>query len=106
MDRALERQPTNAAGLETKALICLELDRTAEARDLLLQAVAADPDDGPAKYMYLGQLAAGREAVGFIEKGIAVMKQAIAEVWLAWAWLMPDAGGPGVPGGGAAAGLR
>ena len=81
-------EPTHVGALETKALVCLELDRVDEARTLLLTAVELEPDHGPSKYMYLGQLSSGTQAVDFLHKGAALMEAALDEVnrgkYLGW----------------------
>lgn len=73
-------EPENATALETKALVLLELDQADEARTLLLHAAELEPDEGPSKFMYLGQLSVGTEAASYIQKGIEVMIVAIREV--------------------------
>jgi tetratricopeptide (TPR) repeat protein len=77
---ALDKDSENCSALETKALILLEMDQPDEARELLLKATELDPDDGPSKFMYLGQLSAGEEAVAFYEKGVEIMKINLGEV--------------------------
>ena len=56
IDRALEQEPANTRALEMKAVIMLSLDRAAEARELLDQCIAAEPDFGWSKYLFRGQV--------------------------------------------------
>lgn len=79
-DRALELDGSHVGALETKALVCLELDHVDEARTLLLTAAELQPESGASKFMYLGQLAAGAEAVDFLRKGAALMEASLAEM--------------------------
>ena len=53
-DQALRIDRHHAGALETRALLALEDSKPHEARQLLLRAVAAQPDEGYSKYMYLG----------------------------------------------------
>lgn len=44
---------------------------------IFLKAVELSPDEGHSKYMYLGQIHTGAEAVQYFSKGIEVMLTAI-----------------------------
>ena len=59
--------------LEDYAMVLLELGRFEDAKSLLVQSIQLSPDEGFSKYMTLGQLSSGREALGFFEKGIELL---------------------------------
>lgn len=64
----------DARALEIKAVALLESGGDVEVvRELLQAAIAADPDDGHSKYLYLGQISEGHEAVEHISAGIHVL---------------------------------
>lgn len=44
---------------------------------IFLKAVDLSPEEGHSKYMYLGQIYTGAEAVQYFSKGIEVMLKAI-----------------------------
>jgi kinesin family protein 5 len=46
----------------------------------LQQAVALSPDSGFEKYMYLGQLLQGEEAVAATQKGVELLQQVSLQV--------------------------
>ena len=37
------------------------------------------PESGHAKYLYMGQLTSGEEAVGYLTRGIAIMEREVEE---------------------------
>ena len=41
------------------------------------RCISLSPETGHAKYLYLGQLSSGEEAVGCLTKGIAIMERAV-----------------------------
>jgi len=45
--------------------------------DCLKAAVELNPEQGHSKYMYLGQIAEGEEAVGYLMQGINIMAKAL-----------------------------
>nr|XP_022313654.1 probable assembly chaperone of rpl4 [Crassostrea virginica] len=71
--RALEMEPDNLRALETAGSLLLELGNTEAAKQCFGRAVEVKPDAGHSKYMYLGQLFEGAEAIQFFQKGIELM---------------------------------
>ncbi|XP_023820011.1 probable assembly chaperone of rpl4 isoform X1 [Oryzias latipes] len=71
--RALDVDPNNLQALDMQGHICSELGDTQKAKGVFLRAVELSPDEGHSKYMYLGQIHTGLEAVGYYTKGIQVL---------------------------------
>ncbi|CAM4701360.1 unnamed protein product [Leuciscus chuanchicus] len=86
--RALDIEPTNLTILDMLGNICAELGDVEKAKQIsfthtvlpqfnavcvYLKAVELSPDEGHSKYMYLGQIHAGMEAVQYFSKGTEVM---------------------------------
>ncbi|CAI5662489.1 unnamed protein product [Oreochromis niloticus] len=71
--RALDVEPTNLQVLDMLGHISSELGDTQKAKEVFLRAVELSPDIGHSKYMYLGQIHTGREAVDYYTKGIQVL---------------------------------
>ncbi|XP_039535799.1 probable assembly chaperone of rpl4 [Pimephales promelas] len=71
--RALDIEPTNLTILDMLGNICAELGDVEKAKQVYLKAVELSPDEGHSKYMYLGQIHAGMEAVQYFSKGTEVM---------------------------------
>ncbi|KAM4704807.1 uncharacterized protein WCC33_009623 [Rhinophrynus dorsalis] len=71
--RALDMDPTNLEILDMMGNICMELGNDEKAKQIFLKAVDLSPDEGHAKYMYLGQLHCKEEALEYFTKGIQVM---------------------------------
>jgi tetratricopeptide (TPR) repeat protein len=78
-ERALKIDPANIRILETVGALQLELGHPDQAFDYLSRAVQIDPDSGHSKYMYLGQLCEGEEAVKFFLKGIEILEKEIVK---------------------------
>eukprot|EP00035_Acanthoeca_spectabilis_P014685 m.284531 g.284531 ORF g.284531 m.284531 type:complete len:382 (+) comp16198_c0_seq17:895-2040(+) len=72
-DKALEMMPESARALEYKAIALQELGRMDEAGEALQQAISIEPDTGPTKFMYLGQLTGGEDAVAAFTEAIRIM---------------------------------
>jgi len=71
--RALETEPDNVRALEVSASMLMELGQTESAKQCLGRAVEVSPAVGFSKYMTLGQLMEGAEAVQCYQKGIELM---------------------------------
>ncbi|KTG42953.1 hypothetical protein cypCar_00017592 [Cyprinus carpio] len=86
--RALDIEPTNLTTLDMMGNICTELGEIEKAKQIsfthtvlpqfnevyvYLKAVELSPEDGHSKYMYLGQIHTGMEAVQYFSKGTEVM---------------------------------
>ena len=79
-ERVLESDPQHEEATELMALAYLAQDNVEQARALLEQAVAVNPDSGPSKYMYLGQMSYGEQAAELLGKGIELMAQDLDKV--------------------------
>ncbi|XP_030606092.1 probable assembly chaperone of rpl4 [Archocentrus centrarchus] len=75
--RALDVEPTNLQVLDMLGHIYSELGDTQKAKEAFLHAVALSPDVGHGKYMYLGQIHTGQEAVDYYTRGIHVLLNAL-----------------------------
>lgn len=72
-ERALDIEPDNVEVLETAGAVFLETGDTQKAKTCFENAVRISPEDGHSKYMNLGQLLEGQEAVAAYNKGIELM---------------------------------
>lgn len=75
--RALDVEPNNLQALDMLGHICSELGDMQKAKTAFLHAVELSPDEGHSKYMYLGQIHSGQEAVDFYTRGIQVLLSAL-----------------------------
>nr|XP_020504163.1 probable assembly chaperone of rpl4 isoform X2 [Labrus bergylta] len=75
--RALDVESNNLQALDMLGNIHSELGDTQKAKEVFLQAVQLSPDVGHSKYMYLGQINSGQEAVNYYTRGIQVMLSAL-----------------------------
>lgn len=75
--RALDVEPNNLQALDMLGHICSELGDMQKAKAAFLHAVELSPDEGHSKYMYLGQIHSGQEAVDFYTRGIQVLLSAL-----------------------------
>ncbi|KAK7109107.1 uncharacterized protein [Littorina saxatilis] len=71
--RALEQDADNVRALETSGSLLLELGNSEAAKQCFGRAMEVSPDEGYSKYMYLGQLFEGAQAVECFQKGIELM---------------------------------
>jgi len=72
-EKALLIEPENTTVLETIGNICAELGNSDDAKNYYMKVVKLEPHDGHVKYLYLGQLSEGTEAVSFYNKAIDIM---------------------------------
>lgn len=75
--RALDIEPTNLTLLDMMGNICSELGDVDKAKQVYLKAVELSPEEGHSKYMYLGQIHTGIEAVQYFSKGTEIMLNAM-----------------------------
>ncbi|KAF1387865.1 hypothetical protein PFLUV_G00084350 [Perca fluviatilis] len=81
--RALDVDSTNLLALDMQGHICSELGDTQKAKGISFVQVSSflllelSPDVGHSKYMYLGQIHTGQEAVDYYTKGIQVLLSAL-----------------------------
>ncbi|XP_054638452.1 uncharacterized protein si:dkey-12j5.1 isoform X1 [Dunckerocampus dactyliophorus] len=75
--RALDLESTNLQALNMLGHISTELGDTQKAKGVFLRAVELSPDAGHSKYMYLGQIHTGQEAIDYYTKGIQVLLSAL-----------------------------
>ncbi|KAL2084159.1 hypothetical protein ACEWY4_019677 [Coilia grayii] len=97
--RALDIEPTNLEVLDMMGNICAEMGEVDKAKQIsfhclqqlrttcevgpltavqvFLRAVELSPEEGHSKYMYLGQIHTGQEAIGYFSKGIDIMIKAL-----------------------------
>eukprot|EP00039_Didymoeca_costata_P001824 m.55411 g.55411 ORF g.55411 m.55411 type:complete len:350 (-) comp10983_c0_seq1:72-1121(-) len=75
-DRAISSDKDDKLGtgaLELKGYIFVEQNEIEKAVEALQGAIAKEPENGAAKYMLLGQVLNGKEAVECLEKGLAML---------------------------------
>ncbi|XP_037532907.1 probable assembly chaperone of rpl4 isoform X2 [Nematolebias whitei] len=75
--RALDIDANNLQALDMLGHISSELGNTQKAKEVFLRAVELSPDVGHSKYMYLGQIHTGQEAVDYYTRGIQVLLSAL-----------------------------
>jgi len=75
--RALEQEVDNVRALETSGTLMMEVGQTEQAKACFGRAVELSPDEGHSKYMYLGQLFTGSDAISFFRKGVSIMEDNI-----------------------------
>lgn len=73
-DRALQLEPNNTAIMDDYADVLLGVGNVAKASQLLRQSIALAPESGPSKYLNMGQVLEGVEAVRCFERGAALLE--------------------------------
>ncbi|XP_038125408.1 probable assembly chaperone of rpl4 [Cyprinodon tularosa] len=77
--RALDVDSNNLQALDLLGNICSELGDMEKAKSVFLRAIDLSPDVGHSKYMYLGQIHTGLEAVDYYTSGIQVLLSALGK---------------------------
>ena len=77
--KALDLEPENVSTLVTFGNICAELGDLENAKKYFSKAITLDPLKGHIKYLYLGQLTEGSEAVEYYKKAIEIMNSTIQD---------------------------
>ena len=72
--KALDLEPDNVKVHESYGNVYAEIGDIENAKKRFNEAVRIQPETGHVKYLYLGQLTEGREAVQYYEKGVDLMK--------------------------------
>ncbi|XP_031564050.1 probable assembly chaperone of rpl4 [Actinia tenebrosa] len=72
-ERGLELDANHLLLLETAGAVFLETGEAEKAKKCFQHAIELCPDEGHAKYMYIGQILQGQEAVEAFTKGIELM---------------------------------
>lgn len=75
--RALDVDSNNLQALDMLGHICSELGDMQKAKSVFLRAIELSPDVGHSKYMYMGQIHSGQEAVDYYTRGIQVLLSAL-----------------------------
>lgn len=77
--KAISLEPNNTQVLESLGNIYTELGDVENAKMYFLQSVDGAPERGHVKYLYLGQLSEGWEAVKYYQKAIALLQNNVTE---------------------------
>lgn len=72
--KALELEPNNTNVIEVTGNVCAEQGELEKAKQYFLKAVKLEPDTGHIKYLYLGQISEGQEAVKYFNNAINILK--------------------------------
>lgn len=75
--RALDLEPDNLQTLDMLGHIYSELGEIQKAKGVFMRAVELSPEQGHSKYMYLGQIHTGQEAVHYYSRGLTVLLAAL-----------------------------
>ncbi|CAG8702520.1 17446_t:CDS:2, partial [Dentiscutata heterogama] len=71
--RALSMESNNIMVLEVLGMVEIELGMFDEAKEHFLKAISINPNQGYSKYMYMGQLCEGLEAIKNFQCGVNLM---------------------------------
>lgn len=77
---AVELDPQNPEIHDAYGSLLAECGRAEEAVAVLRQSVVISPDAGHEKYLYLGQLLAGQEAVNAVSKGVEILERQLTHM--------------------------
>ncbi len=92
----IEQTPNDVAVIDALGELLLEVGDVDSASQLFKRSIQLSPEANPGKYMYLGQISEGQEAVELFERGIAIMEREYHA-------LLASSTGGAAGGGGAAA---
>ncbi|KAN0018950.1 hypothetical protein ACTFIU_002152 [Dictyostelium citrinum] len=74
-ENALKLDATNTLVMDTIGEILVENGNIEKAKTYFLKSIQTDPEDSPSKYMNLGQLVGGDDALKCYRKGIEIMER-------------------------------
>ena len=77
-EKAVQLEPDNTDLLDAAGELCVEAGRSDDARKLFARSVELKPQENSCKYMNLGMLAAGPDALNFYRKGMELMAAELA----------------------------
>ena len=72
--RALKLEPDNVTILDASGEACLQAGKRDEACKLFMRSVEIQPEGAAGRYMYLGQLLEGMDAIRCFERGVGVLR--------------------------------
>eukprot|EP01135_Chromosphaera_perkinsii_P006854 Nk52_evm9s621 gene=Nk52_evmTU9s621 len=78
--KALAMEPDNLRVLDTAGPILMEIGDFDTAVNCFEHAIELEPDSGAPKYMYMGQIVEGLDAVKYFRKGIEIMKDEMDQI--------------------------
>ncbi|KAM9994784.1 hypothetical protein ACTFIY_000957 [Dictyostelium cf. discoideum] len=79
-ENALKLDPTNTLVMDTIGEILVENGDIEKAKTYFLKSIKTDPEDSPSKYMNLGQLVGGDDALNCYRKGIEIMERELKQL--------------------------
>jgi tetratricopeptide (TPR) repeat protein len=78
--QALQAQPENVQILDALGELLLEVGDGQTAAELLQRSIQLAPGANASKYMYMGQLQEGADAISCFERGIAILQQELQKL--------------------------
>ncbi|KAM9957229.1 hypothetical protein ACTFIW_008970 [Dictyostelium discoideum] len=79
-ENALKLDPTNTLVMDTIGEILVENGDIEKAKTYFLKSIKTNPEDSPSKYMNLGQLVGGDDALNCYRKGIQIMERELKQL--------------------------
>ncbi|ELU00614.1 hypothetical protein CAPTEDRAFT_225563 [Capitella teleta] len=77
--KALEMEPNNIRVIETSGTLLLELGDLENAKRCFCRAIELEPARGHSKYMYMGQISTGMDAINCFLVGIKLMREQLEQ---------------------------
>ncbi|KAL1518874.1 hypothetical protein AB1Y20_003151 [Prymnesium parvum] len=77
--RAVKLEPDNVEILDAYGEACLQAGKRDDARKALMHSVEIQPEGAASRYMYLGQLLEGADAIRSFERGVSILRAERAE---------------------------